>query len=254
MAKPRKPKAEQVGIDSITRTNTTAIVLGVVAVIAVLAVIAIVFAVSNKKDFDSANTDLLEFRPVKATGDPLPPQYSDDKQTQLNEAVGAQAPDLNGSSFNGTPVNITKDGRGKAIVFLAHWCPHCNREAPLLADWIPANKSKYPGVDFYAVATASTPTRANYPPSAWMKKLKWPTPIIADDNAYDAASAYGLASYPYLVFLDGNNKVVTRTSGELAMTDYAALVQRVQDAVDHKATTTTAPTATTQAPASKVGQ
>lgn len=256
MAKPRKPKPEKVGIESINQTNTKAIVIGVGAVITVLALIAVLFAV-NSGDDSAESDDIVQYRPVTVTGNPLPPQYKDAGQTQLDEAAGVQAPDLNGSSFDGTAVNITKDGRGKAIIFLAHWCPHCQRETPLLADWIPDNKSKYPNVDFYAVATASSPTRANYPPSAWLKKEKWPTPILADDNAFTASSVYGLGSYPYMVFLDGNNKVVTRTSGELSMTDFGNLVQRTQDAVTGAPSTTTTTaageTTTTGAPQTKTG-
>jgi thiol-disulfide isomerase/thioredoxin len=249
MAKPRKPKPEKVGIDSISQTNTTAIVLGVVGVIVALALVAVAVTLGTKDDSeDPLASDVVEFRPVTITGEPLPSQYSDPPaNTQLNEAIGAQAPDINGSDFAGSAVNITKDGRGKAVVFLAHWCPHCQNEAPLLADWIKDNSSKYPNVDFYAVATASTSTRANYPPSKWLEKEGWPSKIIADSNAFEAAKAYGLGSYPYMVFLDGQNKVVTRTSGELAMTDFGNLVQRTADAVStgQVTTTTAAPGATT---------
>jgi cytochrome c biogenesis protein CcmG, thiol:disulfide interchange protein DsbE len=246
MAKPRKKQPEKVGIDSISQTNTKAIVGGVVGVIVVLALIAVGITVFGKDD-DPTTSDTVEFRPVTVTGDALPSEYSDAEGTQLNEAVGVQAPDITGSNFKGDAVNITKDGKGKAIVFAAHWCPHCQKEVPLLSTWIKANKAKYPNVEFYMVATASSPTRANYPPSAWLNKVKWPSPIIADDNTFTAANAFGLGSYPYMVFLDGQNKVVTRTSGEIAITDYANLVQRTDDAVKtgQITTTTTTPGATT---------
>lgn len=256
MAKPRK-KPEKVGIDSISQTNTKAIVAGVVGVIVVLALIAVGITVFGKND-DPTASDVVEYRPVTITGDALPAEYSDAQGTQLNEAVGTQAPDINGSNFKGDAVNVTKDGKGKAIVFAAHWCPHCQKEVPLLSTWIKDNKSKYPNVEFYLVATASSPTRANFPPSAWLNKVKWPSPIIADDNTFTAANAYGLGSYPYMVFLDGQNKVVTRTSGELAVTDFANLVQRTEDAVKSGqiTTTTTAPgqTTTTQGASSPVGK
>jgi thiol-disulfide isomerase/thioredoxin len=254
MAKPRKPQQEKVGIESISQTNTKAIVIGAAAVIVVLALIAAVFALTNNGS-DDASGDVVEFRPVTVNGAPLPAQYSDPNGEQLNEAVGAQAPDLSGSSFNGSPVNITKDGKGKVVLFVAHWCPHCRNEVPLLSKWIPDNKAKYPQVDFYAVATGSSASKANYPPSAWLKHEDWPTPVMADDNSFTAANAYGLGSYPYMVFLDGDNKVVTRTSGELSMDDFGKLVQRAEDAAEHKATTTTSSTSTT-APAAqtKVGQ
>src|SRR4051794_26256768 len=117
MAKPRK-KPEKVGIDSISQPNTKAIVGGVVGVIVVLALIAVGITVFKKDD--STPDDVVEFRPVTVTGDSLPPEYSDSEGTQLNEAVGAQAPDISGSNFKGDAVNITKDGKGKAIVFAAH--------------------------------------------------------------------------------------------------------------------------------------
>ena len=36
-------------------------------------------------------------------------------------AAGQQAPEIRGTSFDGTSVSITNDGRTKALVFLAHW-------------------------------------------------------------------------------------------------------------------------------------
>lgn len=250
MAKPRKPAPEKVGIESIQSSNTKAIVLGGVAIVVVLGLIAAIFALTTGNDDSSSGEEILEFRPVTVIGDPLPPQYSDPNNTQLNEAVGAQAPDLRGSTFSGDPVEISKNGRGKVLIFLAHWCPHCRNEVPPLAKWIPENSAKYPQVDFYAIATGSRANAANYPPSKWLDKENWPTPIIADDNTFSAATAFGLGSYPYMVFLDGENKVVTRTSGELQMADFASLVQRTEDAAEKKESTTTSSTATT-APAAQ---
>lgn len=36
-------------------------------------------------------------------------------------AAGQPAPEVRGTSFDGTTVSITNDGRTKALVFLAHW-------------------------------------------------------------------------------------------------------------------------------------
>ncbi|MCY3959366.1 MAG: hypothetical protein OXG65_13880 [Chloroflexi bacterium] len=36
-------------------------------------------------------------------------------------AAGQPAPEIRGTSFDGTAVSITNDGRTKALVFLAHW-------------------------------------------------------------------------------------------------------------------------------------
>ncbi len=36
-------------------------------------------------------------------------------------AAGQPVPEVRGTSFDGTAVSITNDGRTKALVFLAHW-------------------------------------------------------------------------------------------------------------------------------------
>lgn len=220
MAKPRQ-KEPRVGVDSVRRSNTTPIVLGAAGLVLLLGLVALVIAQPWKSSNNSADSNILEFQPVTVTGSPLPSEYSDAQGQQLNVAVGAQAPELSGKTFDGQPVTIKADGKPKVVLFVAHWCPHCQREVPILSQWLRDNMSKYPNVEFYAVATASSPAKPNYPPSAWLQKEKWPTTIMADDNNSSAAAAYGLGAYPYMVVLDGNNKVITRTSGELSTTDFA---------------------------------
>ena len=39
----------------------------------------------------------------------------------------------------GCAVSIEADGRPKIVVFLAHWCPHCQAEVPRLVDWFGEN-------------------------------------------------------------------------------------------------------------------
>ena len=38
-----------------------------------------------------------------------------------DDAVGMAMPELEGVSFDGTPVSIINDGRSKVLLFLAHW-------------------------------------------------------------------------------------------------------------------------------------
>jgi cytochrome c biogenesis protein CcmG, thiol:disulfide interchange protein DsbE len=222
MAKPR-PKQTKVGIESVQGSKTTPIIIGVVGVVVVMLIVAVVIAstTGNKK---SSDANAVEFQPVKVIGSNLPNEYSDSQGQNLDVAAGSQAPELQGKGFLGNPIDIKADGKPKVVIFFAHWCPHCQREVPILSQWLQANMSKYPKVSFYGVATASDPTKPNYPPSAWLKREKWPTPVMADDNAYDAANSFGLGAYPYMVALDGQNKVITRTSGELSTADFASKI------------------------------
>ncbi len=137
-------------------------------------------------------------------------------------AVGMTAPTVQGASFDGSPVAIQPSGKPTAIIFIAHWCPHCQREVPVIQSWIDANGMP-PGVDFVSVATAIDPNRPNYPPDAWLAKEGWTLPVLVDPTN-SVAQAYGLSAYPFWVFLDGQGKVVTRATGELTIPQLVGLI------------------------------
>ena len=48
-------------------------------------------------------------------------RLADFTQPVPDSAAGQPAPEVRGTSFDGTAVSITNDGRTKALVFLAHW-------------------------------------------------------------------------------------------------------------------------------------
>jgi cytochrome c biogenesis protein CcmG/thiol:disulfide interchange protein DsbE len=130
-------------------------------------------------------------------------------------AKGLTAPTVQGASFDGTPVAIAPTGRPTVILFIAHWCPHCQREVALIQSWIDANGLPQ-GVDFVSVATGIDPTLPNYPPEAWLASVGWTVPVIVDPTN-SVAEAYGLSAYPFWVFLDGNGVVVERATGEMTI-------------------------------------
>jgi thiol-disulfide isomerase/thioredoxin len=140
-------------------------------------------------------------------------------------AVGRPAPVVQGSSFDGTPVNIEPDGRPKVIVFLAHWCPHCQREVPVIQAWLD-DKGMPAGVDLISVATAIDPNRPNYPPDAWLAGEHWSVPVIVDaDN--QVATRYGLTLFPFWVTVRADGTVAQRLAGELTPEQIDALVASV---------------------------
>jgi hypothetical protein len=65
------------------------------------------------------------------------------------------------------------------------------------------------------VSTGVDATAPNYPPSTWLEEEGWPFPVLADDEAGSAASAYGLNGFPFLVLIDADGRVSARYSGEL---------------------------------------
>jgi thiol-disulfide isomerase/thioredoxin len=172
---------------------------------------------------DDAGTDQPAFGPMEVTGTPLPALES----TEDDAASGRPAPVLEGQSPDGDPVTVGGGtGRPTLVAFLAHWCPHCRRELPLLANL--AEAGAFDGVRTVAVLTGSNPSAPNYPPVAWLEREGWTGDVVLDDEAASAARAYGLAAYPLLVVLDGDGDVVARASGELPDDAVTALVDRAR--------------------------
>ena len=149
-----------------------------------------------------------------------------DGATATDPAIGQPAPELRGRTFDGTPISIGRSGNPTVVLFVAHWCPHCQREVPLLAKGL-----KLPaGVDLLTVSTGVAEDRGNFPPKTWLDKQGWRYPTLADSADSAAAKAYGLAGYPYYVVLDRTGKVVTRGSGEKTVAEVTALAERAKAA------------------------
>ena len=127
--------------------------------------------------------------------------------------VGLMAPVITGQSFDGTDITIGGETDGPTmLVFLAHWCPHCNDEIPELvklreAGTLPEN------LNVIGISTAVVDDRDNYPPSKWIVDKDWTWPVLADTEAADAFQAYGGTGFPYTVMLLSDGSVNARKSG-----------------------------------------
>lgn len=148
---------------------------------------------------------------VTVTGEDLP-VFGGDPATDV--APGLTAPTVTGENSDGTTVTIEPDGNPKVILFLAHWCPHCQEEVPEVVDWLAAGNQPE-GVDFYAVSTMAQRLRGNWPPSEWLANEGWSIPTIHDDRSNSASAAFGMQGTPFWVVLDGDNQVIARIPGRV---------------------------------------
>ena len=153
-----------------------------------------------------------EYQKVSSTGGMLAPLPESGADTETGKSVAV----LKGFDLQGRPVTIDPAGEGKAtmVVFLAHWCPHCNREIPVLNKWRESGEVPT-GLRVVGITTGSKADQANWPPSKWMTAMKWPFEVMADSEAQEAAAAYGVAGYPFIAFVGANGKITARTSGEI---------------------------------------
>lgn len=165
-----------------------------------------------------------EFASVTVTGTALP-AYNENLDTSL----GMPIPRIEGTDFSGTPVTIDPtDGRPKMLLFLAHWCEHCQAEVPVVVQWLAAG-NKPDGLDIYAIATSTNSARPNFPPSKWLEREGLEVPTIVDDRTYPAADAYGLTAFPYFVFVASDGTVAGRMAGRLPADAITQVVTQLMD-------------------------
>ena len=204
----------------------------VLAIVAAIATALLVAVVVGGGDEGSGTTNSLpggdvlaqENQPVVIEGTALE-SLGDEA---IDPMLGQVAPTLNGATFDGSGVSVTPgDGQAYMIVFLAHWCPHCNREVPRLIEW-QASGAVPSELQVVGVSTAVASDRPNYPPSQWVVDQGWTWPILADSSSREAAEAYGVSGFPFFVIVGADGTVKARVSGEV---EIPALTQIVSDAL-----------------------
>ena len=192
--------------------------------------IAAIFAVLASGGSDTTTTTTVpsgngsavaaEYQPITITGDALTPLGD----SGTDASAGAPGPAMKGYTHAGAPIEVASaKGAPTMLVFLAHWCPHCNREIPRLIDWkeqglVPDN------LRVVGITTASRNDQANWPPSEWIQTMKWPFEVMADSETQQAAAAYGVDGFPFMVILDAQGKVAKRFSGEVEVADLVSII------------------------------
>jgi thiol-disulfide isomerase/thioredoxin len=213
------------------KNNSRILIIGVA--VAIVAALLIAVLVGGDSSDDASTTSSSPGAPVGEVSENQPVQVDGTMLERLPDggtdpAVGVAAPALSGANFDGSPVTVTPgDGGPYMLVFLAHWCPHCNAEVPRLIEWqqsgaVPAE------LKVIGVSTGVASDRPNYPPSQWVVDKGWPWPVMADSVNMDAAAAYGLSGYPFFTIIGADGTVKVRVSGEVGVD---ALNEIVADAL-----------------------
>ncbi|MET0460112.1 MAG: hypothetical protein ABW195_12755, partial [Ilumatobacteraceae bacterium] len=127
-----------------SRSRTPFVIGAVVVLVAVIAVVAVLLggggddataptvpASTVPAGSGPGSTDVALSQGVVVTGEPLP-----EGEGSADPAIGDPAPALSGFDYAGQAVDIAPGTDGPMmVVFLAHWCPHCNAEVPVLLEW-----------------------------------------------------------------------------------------------------------------------
>jgi len=234
--------------------SRTPLLLGLLALVVVaIAVVAVVVSGGGGDDDDGGAADTPEVTtvdrageavgPSAVTGEPIDPLTATvtvtgdplvefERDADADAAVGTPAPGLAGTDYDGDPTAITPGEDGPTlVVFLAHWCPHCNDEIPVLNEWRDAGGVP-DDLRIVGVSTGVSPDRPNYPPGEWLDDKDWQWDVIAD-GPFDGSAppaglvAYGVSSYPFFTLIDADGNVAARGSGELPIEALEDLVATV---------------------------
>ncbi|MBD5656581.1 MAG: TlpA family protein disulfide reductase [Candidatus Eremiobacteraeota bacterium] len=153
------------------------------------------------------------------------PKAASDAPVKASIAVGQKAPDFTVSTTNG-PFNLkSAAGKPTLLEIFASWCPHCQREVPVLNKLDATYKDK---IHFVAVAgspygldSSSPETQADV--VAFMEKFNVTYPV-AFDPELDVAGKYLQGGFPTLVLIGSNGVIQSIRDGEIPASDLTAAV------------------------------
>lgn len=117
------------------------------------------------------------------------------------------------------------DGVARAYVVWAHWCPYCQDELPMLADWHEANASDLEGFELVSVTTAMDETAGN-PLIPYLEANAFPFPVLVDEDG-SLAQQLGVNAFPFWVFTAPDGTVVGRAAGFIGAGDLADIFDQL---------------------------
>lgn len=142
----------------------------------------------------------------------------------LKTGITPPAFDLVTSDSNQHITTASLKGHVALLEFFAVWCPHCQREAPLLNALDLAEK----GIGYQAVSILASPYGRNFDTSggtdltpvsasdvSWYKQSFAVSHPILIDPTYAAVNKYGIPGYPTIYILDKSGIIRYASTGEV---------------------------------------
>ena len=195
--------------------NLTPIFVGGIVVVAVVFFLAL-FLVQPSSNENYLGGD------ISVSGDELPDLSVDFNREcvlyenlnycqQLEPAANLKSPIITGTDLSG---NIISSGNNSPtiLLFLAHWCGHCQVEVKEIQDWID-NNGDMGQVKMYSILTSINSSQPNYPPDKWLNSERWSFQSFTDNDLSGVAQHFGIRGFPFWVLIDSKGDIVTRLSG-----------------------------------------
>lgn len=178
---------------------------------------------------EGAVDEAIAFGEVTVEGNDLPFFES----ASGDPAVGVTAATVTGETFDGEQLTIGPDDNAKIVVMLAHWCPVCQAEVPVVQGWVDGGGLPE-GVDLYGVTVMTNRVRdgRTWPPQDWLEDEAWTSPTIKDDQQNSIVNAYGMTGTPTYVVLGPDNENLGRISGAIGLSGLETLANIAADSLE----------------------
>jgi len=144
---------------------------------------------------------------------------------QLEPAAKMMAPVISGADLNGNSIS-SNNNSPTILLFLAHWCGHCQNEVKEIQDWV-NNNGKPDGVEIFSVLTSVNSSQPNYPPDKWLNSEGWSFPSFTDNEMSGVSQHFGVRGFPFWVLIDQNGQVVTRLSGSYTQEQFEIILKNL---------------------------
>lgn len=194
-------------------------VLSAIVVFVALAVGNVAFFLTKK----SREAETLEpaTADVRAPADAAP----DAGETAPERKIPDTLPDITLANLEGKPTKLaTYAGRPLMVNFWATWCAPCRREIPLLNQLRAERQAQNAEIVGIAVDFKDDIQQ-------FIQKVPVNYPLlIGEEDGLEAAEAFGLGmAFPFSVFVDHQNRILTVKLGELHEDEANFAFDRLQD-------------------------
>jgi thiol-disulfide isomerase/thioredoxin len=135
--------------------------------------------------------------------------------------VGEKVPPFTANTVDGGSVSV---GGGEAqatmLVFFATWCPHCQKEAPVISEL----EGQYDGLKVVMIGIDGQDNPGKV--SEFVEKYEIESPAVYEPSL---GQKYGVSGYPTVYVLDGSDEVVGAHTGEAPRDVYEGWIGEALD-------------------------
>ncbi len=143
-------------------------------------------------------------------------------------AVGLQLAPVTGTWYSdGAEHTIDPaDGKARAWIIWAHWCPYCQQELPDVKAWYEQHASSMSNMEVVSITTSIDETRGN-PLVPYLETQQFPFPVFVDTTG-ELAAQFGVSAFPFWVFTGPDGVVLGRTAGLIGPDQMAGLFEQLE--------------------------